>query len=83
MIRLPILTLVPLLLSNEVITLDDKFIIETKEERDLKGMDYFLTGIILPSLKLKVKSKYCGFLLAMEKHEDQLFKVTVRKLGHA
>ena len=80
-VSLPILPLLPLLLSNNVITLAEKAMIEHKQERELKGMDYFLTEVIMTSLKLKVKDKYKGFLLSMEQHENLLFKIAAQHLG--
>ena len=55
--------------------------IEHKQERELNGMDYFLTEVIMTSLKLKVKDKYKGFLLSMEQHENLLFKIAAQHLG--
>ena len=58
-----------------------KKMIEKKEQNELKGMDYFLTEVIITSLKVNVKDKYKGFLIAMEQHDNQLFKLTAQKLG--
>ena len=71
----------PFLLSNSVITLDKKKMIEKNEQNELKGMHYFLTEVIITSLKLNIKDKYKGFLIAMEQHDNQLIKLTAQKLG--
>ena len=52
-----------------------------KERNELKGMDHFLTDVIIKSLKLDIKEIYKGFLLSMEQHGGEDFKKMAKNLG--
>jgi len=79
--QLSISSLLPHLIANNVITVDEKKVIEMKERNELKGMDHFLTDVIIKSLKFDIKEIYKRFLLSMEQHGGEDFKRMAEKLG--
>jgi len=81
LVILPILSLLPLLVTNNAITMEEKHIIELKEKNELKGMNYFLCNVIITSLQLNVTEKYKGYLLSMEQHDNSLFNMMAQRLG--
>ena len=81
LVILLILSLLPLLVTNNVVTMQQKREIEQKEQTELKGMDYFLTNVIITSLQLNVTEKYKGYLLSMEQHDNALFNMMAQRLG--
>ena len=81
LVILLILSLLPLLVTNNVVTMQQKREIEQKEQTELKGMDYFLTNVIITSLQLNVTEKYKGYLLSMEQHDNSLFNMMAQRLG--
>ncbi|XP_065905030.1 uncharacterized protein [Dysidea avara] len=80
LVTLHILPLVPSLLANNVINMDEKRKIEMKEKDELERMSYFLNQVILPSLQENKMDKYKGFLVTMAKHDDSLYQEIARKL---
>jgi len=81
LVTLPIISLLPSLVANDVITMEEKKRIELKQKNELDGMNYFLSEIIIPSLQLKTTYKYKGFLVTMEEHDDTLLNTIAKKLG--
>ena len=81
LVTLHILPLVPSLLANNVINMDEKRKIEMKEKNELEGMSYFLNQVILPSLHENKMDKYKGFLATMAKHDDSLYQEIAKRLG--
>jgi len=61
--------------------MEEKKKIELKQKNELDGMNYFLSEIIIPSLQLKTRDKYKGFLITMEEHDDALLKIIAKRLG--
>ena len=68
-----------LLFARDVITNDEKTIIDAKTGRE--KMMFLITDIIIRSLKLNFCKKYKGFLEAMEKSDDSDLRSTAEKLG--
>ena len=69
-----------LLLANEVITTEEKKMIDNYKIGCDK-IEYLIVEIIIPSLKLGYGKKYKSFLKAMEDSEDTDLRYTAKMLG--
>ena len=67
------------LFANDVITANEKTIIEHKVGR--KKMEYLIVEIIISSLKKGFGKKYKSFLKSMEENEDVDLQAMAKKLG--
>ena len=67
------------LYANEVITTEEKRIIDSKIGRE--KMVYLIVEIIIPSLEQGFGKKYKSFLKAMEDSEDTDLRSTAKTLG--
>ena len=67
------------LYANEVITIEEKRLIDSKIGHE--KMDYLIAEIIIPSLKQGFDQKYKSFLKAMEDSEDTDLRSTAKMLG--
>ena len=74
-------TLLPILFAKQVVTEDQRKIIEHRQKQDLDGMKVIIDDVIMPSLGQNMKDKYKGFLVAMEESDDKIFKDIPKKLG--
>jgi len=75
----PVNKLLPNLYAKQVITLDDKKIMESKPlEKD--RMRYLLDDVLLCSLKSNVGLKYDSFVEVLEASDDALAKELFKKV---
>jgi len=76
----PVNKLLPSLYAKDVITLDDKKIMEAKLlEKD--RMMYFLDDVLIRSLNMGFSGKYNRFLTVLEESDDSSVTGLIRKLG--
>ena len=76
----PVNKLLPSLYAKDVITLDDKKMMESKPlEKD--RMVYLLDDVLIRSLRSDHGSKYNGFLKVLEESDDSSVTDLTRKLG--
>jgi len=73
--------LLPKLFSKSVVTEHQMRWIENKEKLELKGMKALIDEVILPSLQLKIRNIYKGFLQSMEEIGDLKWEELAKRLG--
>ena len=78
--RLPTESMLGDLFAKEVITLQEKGIIQSLTLNRQK-MEYLLDNIIIPSLNNSIVEKFKGFLEVMEKSNDLILTEMSKKLG--
>ena len=69
------------LYANDVITSDEKDIIDTTIPLRNKKMQYIIDKVIIPSLKVGTITKFKNFLEAMERSEDPTIQEVGSRLG--
>ena len=80
LVYLSITNLLPKLISKEVITLDEKRIINIKQ-LETEKMTYILDDVIIPSLKLNFGNKYNGFVASLKESRDIAAMKVAERLG--
>ena len=78
--RLPIESILGDLFAKEVITLQQKGMIQSLTSNRQK-MEYLLDNIIIPSLDINIAEKLKGFMEVMEKSDDLILTEMSKKLG--
>ena len=79
--RLRIDSMLDALFTKGIVTFEEKQDIEHFQQRDRKGMKWFLDNVIIPSLDQGMSTKYNGFIEVMKKHEDSLLRYVAKGLG--
>ena len=62
------------LFTDEVVTFEQKQIIEHEERQAMRGMRWFLDNVIIASLKQGMITKYSGLVRVMENHDDLMLR---------
>ena len=73
-VHLPIDTMLDSLFANEVVTFEQKQIIECEQKQAMKGMRWFLDNVIIASLEQGMIRKYNGLVRVMENHDDSVLR---------
>jgi len=74
-------TMLGALFSEGVVTFEEKQEIEHAQEKNRKGMKWFLDYVIIADLKQGNSQKYKRFIEIMENHDDSTLRSVAEKLG--